>query len=546
MAKIFDVQQIVRGKVPAGGRIYIGAYGSNPVDNPGNVFTDENFTVSVATPLTLGVDGRPVDSTGQVLTLYAQDSYSMMIRDKYDADVLPTYWNVEVFDVDPDGNARVNIIQPEDGATGTSVGTTTNKYEWGYFDRINLTFTPGVGDLAQAANVAYVNGIADTKEDDLGNPGVDGYILSSTVAGVRSWIPDGGFDPASNQNITGEWSFTVAHGSEHWIGDDDPITGTPLWYYRQAGNASNNGHTLYSTQSDTGTEAEIQIDSNNASDESNMLVRAGTAKFSAKEDATGSHAFIDGDSLTINTTSTYSGVNVVPTYGEQQLGTSGIYASEVVSVDANNSFLKGYLTAARIALDTTQIGSGETANVQDYRGLQDETTGASPGVLRAVNFFAYNPTGTLYNWSIQFNNGAFAPISADYDGTDGNVSIVTEGNGTAKYNGFEIATKNLEVVSDASATYILSAADNGKHIILTNAGAVNLQIDNGIDTGNGDSVGFNCLIETGNASTDISFTGTATKVNFNGDTKVAVGDGAMVTITSAVNNRYNFTGNTTV
>jgi len=37
------------------------------------------------------------------------------------------------------------------------------------------------GTLALASEVSE-------KEDDLGNPATDGYVLSSTAAGVRSWI----------------------------------------------------------------------------------------------------------------------------------------------------------------------------------------------------------------------------------------------------------------------------------------------------------------------------------------------------------------------
>ena len=39
---------------------------------------------------------------------------------------------------------------------------------------------------------AQVDAALASKEDDLGNPTVDGYILSSTVAGVRSWIENTG------------------------------------------------------------------------------------------------------------------------------------------------------------------------------------------------------------------------------------------------------------------------------------------------------------------------------------------------------------------
>lgn len=39
---------------------------------------------------------------------------------------------------------------------------------------------------------AQVDGALGAKENALGNPSTDGYVLSSTVAGVRSWIPPGG------------------------------------------------------------------------------------------------------------------------------------------------------------------------------------------------------------------------------------------------------------------------------------------------------------------------------------------------------------------
>ena len=55
-----------------------------------------------------------------------------------------------------------------------------------YLDRTNHTGQDEISD---------VNGLQaalDAKEDDLGNPASDGYVLSSTVAGVRSWVDPGG------------------------------------------------------------------------------------------------------------------------------------------------------------------------------------------------------------------------------------------------------------------------------------------------------------------------------------------------------------------
>ena len=50
------------------------------------------------------------------------------------------------------------------------------------------------GDINMGTNVITDTKVGewDNKEDFLGNPTVDGYVLTSTVAGVRSWAPGGG------------------------------------------------------------------------------------------------------------------------------------------------------------------------------------------------------------------------------------------------------------------------------------------------------------------------------------------------------------------
>jgi len=102
---------------------------------------------------------------------------------------------------------------------------------------------------------------------------------------------------------------------------------------------------------------------------------------------------------------------------------------------------------------------------------------------------------------------------------------------------------NTEVTTVATNTYTLSDSDNGKLLVFTFAGAVTLTINTGL--GGGDSVGFNCFIETADAATDITFAGTATLVNFVSGTPsgIDVGDGATASVFSSVNNRFNIVGN---
>ena len=51
---------------------------------------------------------------------------------------------------------------------------------------------PTIPSIAGLATVTYVDNQDALKEDDLGNPLVDGYVLSSTIAGVRSWVEQSG------------------------------------------------------------------------------------------------------------------------------------------------------------------------------------------------------------------------------------------------------------------------------------------------------------------------------------------------------------------
>jgi len=69
---------------------------------------------------------------------------------------------------------------------------------------------PTIPSIAGLATVTYVDNQDALKEDDLGNPLVDGYVLASTIAGVRSWVEQsGGGGGGTWGTITGELSDQV-------------------------------------------------------------------------------------------------------------------------------------------------------------------------------------------------------------------------------------------------------------------------------------------------------------------------------------------------
>ena len=79
-------------------------------------------------------------------------------------------------------------------------------------------YAPG-NYMTRAGTTALVN----TREADLGNPSTSGYILSSTAAGVRSWIAPasgGGMVYPSGSGIpivnNGAWGTTITNNSTNW------------------------------------------------------------------------------------------------------------------------------------------------------------------------------------------------------------------------------------------------------------------------------------------------------------------------------------------
>jgi len=82
-------------------------------------------------------------------------------------------------------------------------------------------------DIRVSDNALAITALQTDKEDVLGDPTVDGYILSSLIDGTRSWIPDATGTDATWGNITGILSDqidlqTALDAKENDLGD--PLT----------------------------------------------------------------------------------------------------------------------------------------------------------------------------------------------------------------------------------------------------------------------------------------------------------------------------------
>ncbi|MCP4909579.1 MAG: hypothetical protein GY907_02645, partial [Bacteroidetes bacterium] len=95
MAINIFTQYDVNGSVNSRGKVYIGVYGQNPIDNPIDVYTDVNLTDSVSGfGIDLDFNGLPIVG-GQRVNLYINESYSIQMKDEDNAYLFVDWVNVQ-------------------------------------------------------------------------------------------------------------------------------------------------------------------------------------------------------------------------------------------------------------------------------------------------------------------------------------------------------------------------------------------------------------------------------------------------------------------
>jgi hypothetical protein len=169
-------------------------------------------------------------------------------------------WGTSVADYSTSWNtAYTDRLKWDGGATGlvaatarTSLGLGTAALSASGDFEVPLTFSTGLNrtnNIITNTITQYTDNMADArvtagmtgKENILGNPGVDGYVLSSTTAGIRSWIESGSgnYEPAlGNPGTTGYVLSSTDAGVRSWVAQSGGGGGMT---YPSAGIAVSNG-----------------------------------------------------------------------------------------------------------------------------------------------------------------------------------------------------------------------------------------------------------------------------------------------------------------
>lgn len=112
---------------------------------------------------------------------------------------------------------------------GTSIDATfAPKANPTFTGTVTLPGTTSIGNVS-STEIGYIDGLTssaqtqlNSKEPALGNPAADGYVLSSTMGGVRSWIPPGSgggmvYPGAGIPVSTGtSWGTSITNNSANW------------------------------------------------------------------------------------------------------------------------------------------------------------------------------------------------------------------------------------------------------------------------------------------------------------------------------------------
>lgn len=511
----------------------------------GDVFT-VNVDVSGGAPVNLNIDGGFIKLIGVgEIPIYANESDLNALDARVtvnEGDIATNIGNIDTNSLDIASNASNIATNTSDIATNAAdIITAQSTADQAILDAAAAQSTADgkVASVSSGTNINVdntdsLNPVVNLLASIVGMT-VNGVVLNSAGAATDFLAADGNYYPSPLDGVQ-----TVSSGTNINVDNADPVN--PIVNLP----ASITGMSVNGVSLSTGAGAALFL----AGDGTYKPVVSGVLTVSS-----GTNITVDNTdpanpiinlpaSLTSMNTVAYNGVSVQATVGEIQQGTSPIYAALTIDHLNGNKYIEGCATSIDISAGLFSIDAAETAPVQRINGIAEKTTGAFPAPFKAVEVFYYDPTLGEYSYQVAFDNNSVSPILCDYDGADLNVALTTTGAGTATLNNKTIATNALDIITIAGTTHTVTDSDNGKILHFTNAGAVTLTINTGLDTGGGNSAGFNFLVETGNALTDITLAGTATRVNFDGDTKIAVGDGAIATFFSSVNDRFNFSGNT--
>jgi hypothetical protein len=131
-----------------------------------------------------------------------------------------------------EGNTNAFTDAEQTKLTGVAPGATVNSSDATLLNRVNHTGTQAI------STVTGLQTAIDSKEPALGNPATNGFLLSSTTGGTRSWItaPSSGVPLADDNDWTGNNTFsenlligsTTDSGEKFQVTGDSKFTGDIL------------------------------------------------------------------------------------------------------------------------------------------------------------------------------------------------------------------------------------------------------------------------------------------------------------------------------
>jgi len=198
-------QYEVNGSVNSGGKVFIGAYGQEPTQNPINVYTDLELTQEVSGfGIDLDFNGLPIVG-GQRVNLYVNESYSIQIKDEDNADLFVDWINVE----NPvDEVTTQNWLKDLVSLTPNLVLDNDGNGNW----TINASSLGG-GDVFQAGSNEFTE-----SNSFLGEVGVWAYILDTAT---RPIDPLNSFNESFSMPDAGTYEYEFTTNLQNVVSADD-------------------------------------------------------------------------------------------------------------------------------------------------------------------------------------------------------------------------------------------------------------------------------------------------------------------------------------
>ena len=311
---------------------------------------------------------------------------------------------------------------------------------------------------------ANTSAIAD-KEDDLGNPSVSGYVLSSSTSGVRGWVPMSGGSGGGGGDVSSVFGRTGAVLAENGDYNTDQVTEGATNKYITAGklaeidtNASNISVNAANISTNTGDIA------SNATDigTNEAAIAANTSDISTKEPAISSASITDyyrGDKTFQTLNKNAVGLNNVDNTSDinKPLSNATTVALALKEGNLGNPSQSGYI------LSSTSSGtrSWVPAPSGGGGGAVDSWNGRTGIVAPQNNDYNADQISTSGTVNQFINSSDLAQISTNQSNISTNASNISTNTSAIGTNASNINTKEDDLGNPAVNGYILSSTTAG-------------------------------------------------------------------------------------